>query len=118
MHALTKKLIRSGAVAVGLSLAGIGAASAGEWRIKANKCPDLREDRWDKHHYHGRSDRREDWRDEHVVKCPASAWYYVPGPHERRGFYSTPRPVEVIVHADGGHFYRDRHGVLLALRIG
>jgi hypothetical protein len=118
MHVLTKKLVRGVAVAAGLSLAGIGAASAGERRINANKCPDLREDRRDDHHNFGRHDRRESRRDERVVNCPASAWYYVPGPYERRGFYSTPRPAEVIIHADGGRFYRDRNGVLLALRIG
>jgi hypothetical protein len=116
MHALSKKLIRTAILAVGLSVIGVGAASAGEWRVSANKCPDLREDRRDDHHYFGRHDRRESRRDERVVNCPASAWYYVPGPRERQGFYSTPRPAEVIVHADGRHFYRNG-SVLLALRI-
>lgn len=44
MHAIRKNFIRSAVIALGLGLLGTGAASAGEWRLNANKCPDLRED--------------------------------------------------------------------------
>lgn len=118
MHAISKNLIRGAIVAAGLAIAGTGAASAGEWRLNPNKCPDLREDRWDRREDHGRYDRREDRRDERVINCPARAWYYVPSRGERHGYYSHPRPREVIVYRDGRHFYRGDRGVLLSLRIG
>lgn len=118
MHATGKRLIRGALVAIGFATLGMGAASAGEWRINANKCPDLREDRWDRREDHGRYDRREDRRDERVIRCPARAWYYVPDRHERRGYYSHPRPREVIVYRDGRQYYRNDRGALLSLRIG
>lgn len=118
MHATKKKLIRGALVALGLGLLGAGAASAGEWRVNPAKCPDLREDYWDRQYDHGRADRREDRRDERVVNCPARAWYYVRDRGERRGYYSHPRPREVIVYRDGRHYYRGGGGALLTLRIG
>lgn len=118
MHATKKKLIRGALVALGFGLLGAGAASAGEWRVNPAKCPDLREDYWDRQYDHGRADRREDRRDERVVNCPARAWYYVRDRGERRGYYSHPRPREVIVYCDGRHYYRGGGGALLTLRIG
>ncbi len=79
MKSVTKRIIRSGLVAVGLmTLVPVGAAVAGEWRIDAGKCPDLREDRRDAWHSDGWRDRREDRHDQRIVNCPAGAWYYVP----------------------------------------
>ena len=118
MHAISKNLIRSACLAVGMATLGTGAASAGTWHVNAAKCPDLREDRWDRREDHGRADRREDRRDERVVNCPKRAWYYVRDRGERRGYYSHPRPREIIVYRDGRHFYRNDHGALLSLRIG
>lgn len=118
MKFLPKNLIRGAFIAVGLTLAGVGAASAGEWRVNAAQCPDLREDRRDRMHDRGRADRREDRRDERVVNCPSRAWYYVPSRGERRGYYSAPRPREVIVYRDGRHFYRGPRGAMITLRIG
>lgn len=117
MHATTKSFLRGALVAAGLAIAGTGVASAGEWRINANKCPDLREDRWDRRDDHGRADRREDRRDERVINCPARAWYYVRDRGERRGYHSYRRPDEIIVYR-GGHYYRDDRGSLLTLHIG
>ena len=118
MHAIRNNILRSAVVAMGFGLLGAGAASAGEWRVDANKCPDLREDYRDRQHDHGRADRREDRRDERVVNCPARAWYYVRDRGERRGYHSHPRPTEVIIYRDGRHFYRGDRGALLTLRIG
>lgn len=118
MRATTTRLIRSAVIALSFGLLGAGVASAGEWRLNANKCPDLREDYWDRHYNNGRADRREDRRDERVVNCPARAWYYVRDRGERRGYYSHRRPSEVIVYRDGRHFYRGERGALLTLRIG
>ena len=118
MKPITKNMIRGAFVALGLTVAGVGAANAGEWRVNANKCPDLREDRYDRAHNNGWRDRREDRRDERVVNCPSRAWYYVPSRGERRGYYATPRPREVIVDRDGRHFYRGERGAMITLRIG
>ena len=118
MHATRNRLVRSAIVALSFGLLGAGAASAGEWRVNANKCPDLQEDRWDRQNDRGRADRREDRRDERVVNCPARAWYYVRDRGERRGYHSHPRPHEVIVDRDGRRFYRGDKGALLTLRIG
>jgi hypothetical protein len=118
MHALSKNFIRTAAVAIGLSLAGVGAAHAGEWRVNPAKCPDLREDRQDRRHNDGWRDRREDRRDERVINCPARAWYYVPSRGERRGYYSSPRPRDIFVDRRGERYYRDNRGVRLTLRLG
>lgn len=66
-------------------------AFAGEWRLDARRCPDVREDwrdarenRRDQRIDYGRGDRvedrydrREDRRDRAVTVCPKSAFYYV-----------------------------------------
>lgn len=118
MHMFNKgTLIRAGVLALGLSMAGTGAAYAGVWRVDPNKCPDLREDRWDRREDHGWADRREDRRDERVINCPARAWYYVPSRGERRNHYTTPRP-RAVYFSEGRHYYRDRNGVEIFLRLG
>ena len=117
MKPITKNMIRGAFIALGLTVAGVGAANAGEWRINASRCPDLREDRYDRNHDHGRADRREDRRDERVVNCPARAWYYVPDRAERRGFRAGPPPRQVYIHSDGRHYYRGDRGAMITLRI-
>ncbi len=118
MKSMTKRIIRSGLVAVGLmTLAPVGAAVAGEWHVDARKCPDLREDRRDARHNDGWRDRREDRRDQRVIQCPARAWYYVPDRYERRSSYRPARPREVIILRDGRPYYRDYRGGLVSLGI-
>ncbi|CAN0434332.1 unnamed protein product [Phaeothamnion confervicola] len=129
MKSMTKKMIRGGLVAAGLmTLVPAGAAFAGEWRINARECPDLREDRRDARRDNGWRDRREDRRDERVVKCPARAWYYVRDRGERRN-WAPPRPREVIVYSnrdyrDGrdyasgrDYYYRNNRGSLVRLNL-
>lgn len=96
MRMLTKHAVAAIAGA-GLML-GAAPAFAGEWRIDAKRCYDLREDRRDaresrrdERYDHGRRDVREDRydrrdqrRDRAVTVCPRAAFYYVPDRHERR----------------------------------
>jgi hypothetical protein len=110
-----KRLTRTVAIALGLALAAPMAAHAGEWRIDARKCPDLREDARDYRHNDGYRDRREDRRDARVIKCPARAWYYVKYRGER-GNWVPPRPREVYVER-GREYYRDHRGNLVGLDI-
>jgi len=84
-----KKLI---AVVIGAGLVlGAAPAFAGEWRLDARRCADIREDwrdarenRRDERIDYGRRDRvedrydrREDRRDRALTVCPQSAFYYV-----------------------------------------
>jgi hypothetical protein len=86
-----KKMI---AILVGSGLAlGASPAFAGEWRLDARRCADVREDwrdgrenRRDERIDYGRRDRvednydrREDRRDRAVTVCPRSAFHYVDG---------------------------------------
>ncbi len=86
-----KKLI---AILVGTGLVlGASPAFAGEWRLDARRCADIREDwrdarenRRDERIDYGRRDsvedrydRREDRRDRAVTVCPRNAFYYVDG---------------------------------------
>jgi hypothetical protein len=79
-------------VLVGLGVAFSAApAFAGEWRLDARRCADIREDwrdsrenRRDERYDWGyrdraedRYDRREDRRDRRITVCPRSAFYYV-----------------------------------------
>ena len=131
MKRMTTRMIRGGLVAAGLmTLVPAGAAFAGEWRIEARECPDLREDRRDDRRGNSWGDRREDRRDERVVKCPARAWYYVRDRGERRN-WTPPRPREVIVYnrddrdgrdySDGrgyrDYYYRNDRGSLIRLNL-
>ncbi len=119
MNPFLKTAVRVGAIAGGLMTLAPLAASAGEWRLDPKACPDLREDRWDRAHDHGRDDRAEDRRDSRVVRCPTRAWVYVPDRREYARHYARPvRPHEVIIYRDGGHFYRDRSGAMISVRIG
>ena len=97
-----KKLI---AILVGTGLVlGASPAFAGEWRLDARRCADIREDgrdarenRRDERIDYGRRDRvedrydrREDRRDRAVTVCPRSAFYFVDGrrdEHRRRHHY-------------------------------
>jgi hypothetical protein len=112
MKKLTKRLLRGGLVAAGLMTLAPMAAYAGEWRIDVRECPDLREDRQDYRRDYGWNDRREDYRDARVIKCPARAWHYV---HYRgeSPYYVPPRPRELIVYRDGRGYYRDQRGALV-----
>jgi hypothetical protein len=117
---ISKNLVRSVAVAVGLATLTPLAASAGVWRVDASRCPDLREDRRDMRRDNGWRDRREDRRDSRVVRCPARAWYYVPDRYERRSQYRPPRPSEVYIYDRGRYadgYYRDRNGVMIRLNL-
>jgi hypothetical protein len=63
MSNMTKHIAQAGLVAASwVSLAPM-AAWAGEWRINARACPDLREDIRDSRYNDRWSDRREDRRD-------------------------------------------------------
>jgi hypothetical protein len=118
MKSMTKRIIRSGLVAAGLTmLVPVGAAVAGEWRLDARACPDLREDRRDMRRDRGRYDRREDRRDARVINCPARAWYYVPDRYERRSDWRPARPREVVIFRDGRPYYRDTRGGLVSLNL-
>lgn len=78
-------------IGAGLVL-GAAPAFAGDWRLDASRCPDLREDRRDaresrrdeRHDYSRRDvredryDRRESRLDRAVTVCPRSAFYYAP----------------------------------------
>ncbi len=44
MSSMTKRISRAGAVAPGMTTLAPLAASAGERRVNAQRCPDLRED--------------------------------------------------------------------------
>ena len=92
-----KKLIAT-IFGAGLVL-GAAPAFAGEWRLDASRCPDIREDwrdarenRRDERYDYGRRDRiedrydrREDRRDRAITICPRSAFYYVDGRKDHRG---------------------------------
>ena len=73
-----------------LSALAASPAFAGEWRLDASRCPDLVEDRYDRHEdrrdgrrdygwrdrIEDRRDRRENRRDEAITVCPRRAFYY------------------------------------------
>lgn len=117
MKSMTKKMIRAGAIALGMiTLAPM--VSAGEWRLNPDRCPDIREDWRD----NGWRDRKEDRRDHHVIQCPARAWTYVPSRGERwdnrRGrdhdrYRDYPR--EVYLYSDGRVYQRNYRGDLVSL---
>jgi hypothetical protein len=117
MKNLTKRILRGGLVAAGLMTLAPMAAYAGEWRLNARACPDLREDWQDYRRDRGWNDRREDRRDARVIKCPARAWTYMRYRGERSN-YVPPRPREVIVYRDGRTYYRDNRGALVHLDAG
>ena len=92
-----KKIIAA-IVGAGLVL-GAAPAFAGEWRLDARRCADIREDwrdarenRRDERYDHGRRDRiedrydrREDRRDRRITVCPRSAFVYVADRYDGRG---------------------------------
>ena len=99
-----------------------GAASAGEWRVNASKCPDLQEDRWDRQNDRGRADRREDRRDDrrdYRHQRQAYRHGYHDGRrddrrYDNRRYYAPPRVVYRPGYRPGpgygwqvGHRYRD-----------
>ena len=92
------KKLAAALIGAGLVL-GAAPAFAGEWRLDARRCADIREDwrdarenRRDERHDYGRRDRaedrydrREDRRDRAVTVCPRSAFVYVSDHDYRRG---------------------------------
>jgi len=112
-----KTLARTAAVAIGLStLAPLAmTASAGEWRINARECPDLREDARDYRRDNGWRDRAEDRRDARVIKCPARAWTYIRYRGERGA--PPPRPRQIMIDRFGHEYYRDYRGRMIALEV-
>ncbi len=123
MKTFSKSVLRATLVAGGLLTLGVGAASAGEWRIDASRCPDLREGRIDRMYNNGRAERAEDRRDEAVINCPARAWYYVRGADDSRLDLPPPRPTAVIVRRDhfarqqDDFYYRDARGAIVSLNL-
>lgn len=119
MSNMTKKLYRTALVAIAAMTLTPLAASAGTWRLDPSRCPDLREDRYDRRHNDGWRDRREDRRDERVVRCPARAWYYVPDRYERtrydRDYRPGYAPRDVYINRHGRPYYVDRGGSRITL---
>lgn len=103
------KKLAAAFIGAGLVL-GAAPAFAGEWRLDARRCADIREDwrdarenrrdeRYDnsrRDRVEDRYDRREDRRDRAVTVCPRSAFVYVSDRNNRRG--------------DAGRYDNDRNG--------
>lgn len=84
---------------------GAAPAFAGEWRLDARRCADIREDWRDarenrrderidysrRDRAEDRYDRREDRRDRAITVCPRSAFYYAPGRDDHGRYYRAPR---------------------------
>jgi hypothetical protein len=117
MSNMTKRIVRAGLVAASLMSLAPLAAWAGEWRINARACPDLREDIRDYRYNDGWRDRREDRHDARVIRCPAKAWYYVRYAGERRNSYVPPRPREIVIDRWGREYYRDNRGAVVYLDV-
>lgn len=118
MKSMTKKMMRAGALALGvITLAPM--ASAGEWRLNPDRCPDIREDWRDMRRDHGWRDRREDRRDYRVISCPARAWTYVPSRGERwkDRRYRSEYPREIYLYSNGRVYERNHRGALVSLGI-
>ena len=116
MSNMTNRIARAGLLAASLMTLAPMAEWAGEWRVNARACPDLREDMRDYRDDRGWRDRREDRRDVRVIRCPARAWYYVSYPGERSR-YIPPRPREIVIDRFGREYYRDNRGALVYLDI-
>jgi hypothetical protein len=118
MKNLTKRMIQAGALALGV-FAVAPAASAGEWRLNPDRCPDLREDYRDMSRDRGWRDRAEDRRDYRVIECPARAWNYYPSRGERRDDrrYRDAYPRRVYLYSDGRVYERNRRGDLVSLGV-
>lgn len=128
MRSLTTKTLAA-MIGAGLML-GAAPAFAGDWRLDASRCHDLREDRRDaresrrdeRYDYSRRDvredryDRRESRRDRAITVCPRSAFYYAPDRYERRrGDWRAPR---LTFHYDREHrlHYRRHNGVRIYVR--
>jgi len=106
-----KKLTSAATFAILSVVMVSGSASAGEWRLDARSCPDLREDRRDARHYDGRWDRREDRRDQSVIDCPPRSWNYIASRYEQRNGFErgsgARRGTPGLVYTTrNGDFYR------------
>lgn len=105
------------------ALAACSSAEAhprGVWRLDPRLCPDLREDFRDARVVRGRRDLREDQRDYAVVRCPASAYVYVP-PRGVRAAYlpALPRYYNRVYIGPKRTFYtlhRGRHVPIAVVR--
>lgn len=98
------KKIAAALLGAGLML-GAAPAMAGEWRLDARRCADIREDRRDAREnrrderydrsprdvHEDRYDRREDRRDRAITACPRTAFYYVPSRGESYAPRRAPR---------------------------
>jgi len=106
-----KKIATAATLAIISTVMVSGAASAGEWRLDARSCPDLREDRRDARHYDGRWDVREDRRDQQVIDCPPRSWTYVASRYEQRNGFERGSGVRrgtpgLVYTSRQGDFYR------------
>ena len=117
MQNMTKKMMRAGALALGaITLAPM--ASAGEWRLNADRCPDIREDWRDMKRDNGWRDRREDRRDYRLINSPARAWSYVQSRGERwNNRRDRDYPREVYLFSNGRVYERNHPGDLVSLGI-
>src|SRR5262245_45436548 len=107
MNSFCKRTIRGSLIAAGLILGGIGAASAGEWRLDPEKCPALHEN-----HIILSNGGAAGIRDQAVITCPTRAWFYVRGADDSKFDLDPPRPTQVVAMLDpNGHtqdfYYRD-----------
>lgn len=98
----------------------VKAAGPGHWVLNPNKCPDLLEDRAERHAmrrdeavYRGprdaaedRAQRRAQRRDEAVTNCPARAWEWH-GPAYRAKIHpARPATAKVFYNPKRGTYYR------------
>lgn len=123
----TKKV--AAMIGAGLML-GTAPAFAGDWRLDASRCHDLREDRRDARESRrderydvsrrdvreDRYDRRESRRDRAITVCPRAAFHYVPDRHERRrADWRAPR-LTLAYDREHGLYYRRHNGVRVYVR--
>lgn len=128
MRSLSTKLL--GAVLGAGLVLGAAPAFAGEWRLDASRCGDIREDRRDARESRrderydesrrdvreDRYDRRESRRDRAITVCPRSAFYYAPDRYERRrGDWRAPR-LRFAYDRDHRLHYRHYNGVRIYVR--
>lgn len=110
--------LAAAALLASIGMAGFaGAASAGTWHANAAVCPDLREDRFDARYYSGLGDRREDFRDQRVIDCPAHAWTYYPDRYERRDMYRMASPGRVYLDRSGRYYAVNSRGVAYGINV-
>lgn len=93
----------------------------GYFIVRANLCPDLIEDRFDRRYNQGRFDRREDRRDRQVLECPDRAWDYVPSAREARMGRTGDRLRPSVAYLDrrtGNYLAETRWGAIPVQIVG